>query len=304
MTLFDPERGRVIVPAPGDGRGAWAGAPGVWREGDDLFVAYRVRLPPPARGYELRIAAIQNDEARDLWRVGKDELAAESIERAALVRDGRDWRLYLSYVDARDRQWRIGLLESRDVDSFDARQIRAVLHPAGVGMAAVKDPWMRYVEGRWLMFVSCGRAADADGLHATGDALSTGLVRSESGLATSVDGAAWQWEGIVFSPSAGGWDRSTARLTTAVRDGDGWIGFYDGAGSLVENYEERCGSARSPDLRTWTRESVAGPAVGTRRGAGGVRYLDVTAAGDAVYEYTRGDGAHELRLVQGWGTGR
>jgi hypothetical protein len=101
----------------------------------------------------------------------------------------------------------------------------------------------------------------------------------------------------VFGPSRSGWDRATARLTTAVRDGGGWRAYYDGSGSLEENYEERCGVARSVDLRTWERVSARGPAVGTAVGAGGVRYLDVTDAGDVAYEYTRHDGSHELRAL-------
>jgi hypothetical protein len=299
---FDPERGTVIVPAPGDGPGSWAGAPGACRDGADLFVAYRLRRPPPLRGYELRIAAVRDGRAVDLWRAGKDDLGALSIERSALVRWRDRWRLYVSYVDGGDRRWRIGLLEAPRIDSFDARDVRAVLHPDDIGMSAVKDPWLRQVDGGWLMFVSCGRGSAAPGLHESGDALSTGIVRSETGLATSDDGVYWRWEGVVFSPSKTSWDRATARLTTAVRDADGWLGCYDGAGSVAENYEERCGLARSTDLRKWTRVSHGGPAIGTRTGPGGVRYTDVTEGGDTFYEHTRADGAHELRLLQREGT--
>jgi hypothetical protein len=43
--------------------------------------------------------------------------------------------------------------------------------------------------------------------------------------------------------------------------------------------------------------SVDGPSIGTTRGPGGVRYVDITSDGDVFYEYTRLDGAHELRLA-------
>jgi len=102
----------------------------------------------------------------------------------------------------------------------------------------------------------------------------------------------------VLLPSESGWDAFTARLSTAVRDGGGWLGLYDGSASLAENYEERCGLARSRDLRTWERVSLDGPAIGTARGAGGVRYVEITAGGDVFYEYTRPDGAHELRVTR------
>ena len=85
--------------------------------------------------------------------------------------------------------------------------------------------------------------------------------------------------------------------TSAVRDGDGWLGLYDGSASLAENYEERCGLAHSTDLRRWERVSLDGPAIGTARGAGGVRYVEISPSGDVFYEYTRPDGAHELRVT-------
>ena len=293
MTRFDPDRGQLFAAPPDEGRGSWAGAPGAFSDGDTLFVSYRLRRPQPTRGYELRIAAVRNGRLEDMWRMRKEEIGAESVERAALVRVGDRWRVYPSYVGA-DRKWRIGLIESSSIDGFDAREMRQVLHPDAVGMAAVKDPWLLREGERWLMFVSCGRAV-TDPFHGTGDALSTGAVRSESGLATSDDGIAWTWEGIVLATSPSGWDRSTSRLTAAMRDGSGWLGYYDGAASLAENYEERCGIVRSTDLRTWERASHDGPAVGTPRGPGGVRYVSATAGGDIFWEHTREDGSHELR---------
>ena len=294
---FDPERGVVLAPAPGSGPGNWAGAPGAWREGSELYVSYRLRRPHPLRGYELRVAEVRGVSLRPLVRIDKDALGAESIERGALVHERDEWRLYMSYVDRVDRKWRIAVLLARSVDGFDPRRGVMALHPDAVGMSAVKDPWLRRVDGRWLMFVSCGRAVDDRALHASGDALATGLVRSETALATSGDGVEFEWQGVVFSPSKAGWDRATARLTTAWREGDGWSAYYDGASSIAENYEERCGAARSVDLQRWERVSFDGPSVGTGHGAGGVRYVDVTEQGDVFYEFTRADGAHELRGI-------
>ena len=296
MIGFDPDRGQLFAVPPDEGRGSWAGAPGAFRDGDALFVSYRLRRPQPTRGYELRIAAMRNGRLEDVWRLRKEEIGAESVERAALVRVGDRWRVYPSYVGGEDRKWRIGFIESSSIDGFDARAMRPVLDPDAVGMAAVKDPWLVRERDRWLMFVSCGRAV-TDPFHGSGDALSTGAVRSESGLATSDDGIAWTWEGIVLGASPGGWDRSTSRLTAAVRDGSSWLGYYDGAASLAENYEERCGIVRSTDLRKWERASPDGPAVGTPRGPGGVRYVSATERGDIFWEHTREDGSHELRGI-------
>ena len=301
MTLFDPERGRPIVAPPCAGPGCWAGAPGSFRDGPDLYVVYRMRRPHPGRGYEVRIAASRDGQRFEtVWSAGKDRCDAASIERCALTRVAGMWRLYASFVRRTDRRWCIGLVEAPAVDAFDASATAIVLDPVDHGLAAVKDPWLRRVRGRWLMSVSCGMRPESEdaALHATGDVLSTGLTLSVSGLATSVDGRHWTWEGPTLWPSPSGWDRFTARLTTAVRDGDSWVGLYDGSASLAENYEERCGIARSRDLRQWERESTAGPSIGTASGAGGVRYVEINDAGDVFYEYTRPDGAHELRLAE------
>ena len=287
----------MLVAAPADGPGSWAGAPGAYRDGADLYVAYRLRRPHPLRGYELRIAAVVNGAIDDLWTLAKGDLRAESIERAALVRIDRTWRLYLSFVSEEDRQWRIGLIEARSIDAFDPRSVRTVLHPSDTGTLAVKDPWLVRERSRWRMFVSCGRRVEAPDVHARGDALSTGMTKSESGLAESDDGLTWSWRGIVFGASEDGWDRFTARLTSATRDRDGWLACYDGSASLDENYEERCGLARSGDLLTWQRVSTDGPAIGTTRGPGGVRYVALTEQGDIFFEHTRADGAHELRGI-------
>lgn len=300
MTLFDPERGRPIASPPCAGPGCWAGAPGAYVDGRDSYVVYRMRRPQPGRGYELRIAANRDGQQFEtVWSAAKERFGAESIERCALTRVGERWRLYVSFVRHDDRRWRIGLVEAHAVDAFDPATMTVVLDPTDLGLAAVKDPWLRREGDRWLMFVSYGTLPAQDtGLHASGDALSTGRTLSATGLATSADGRRWDWEGPVLLPSAAGWDAFTTRLSTVVRDGDSWLGLYDGSASLAENYEERCGLVRSDDLRDWERVSLDGPAIGTASGSGGVRYVEITEAGDVFYEYTRPDGAHDLRVAR------
>jgi hypothetical protein len=175
-----------------------------------------------------------------------------------------------------------------------------VLGPDMANAIAVKDPWLRRVGDRWWMFVSYGARPGGDErkLHASGDALSTGAVKSETGLAMSADGVRWKWEGGVLAAATEGWDTATARLTTAFRSGDGWIGLYDGASDISENYEERCGIAASADLRTWERLG-SGPAIGAAGGPGTVRYVESVVFWDRLlffFERTRVDGAHELCL--------
>src|ERR1700716_2385106 len=54
-----------------------------------------------------------------------------------------------------------------------------------------------------------------------------------------------------LAPVAKGWDKATARLTTAFRSRDEWVGLYDGASDISENYEETMREGeeqRSPDV--------------------------------------------------------
>jgi hypothetical protein len=223
------------------------------------------------------------------------------------VHADRRWRLYVSYVDGADGRWRIDLLEAEAPDRFEPARRIPILTAADIGAEGVKDPWICQVGGEWLMLASfaptpadlAGDAAGHARLHGTRDVYNTGLSKSLSGLATSDDGRTWRWAGAIFEPQEAGWDAYAARLNTAVWVPPLWIGYYDGSASVAENYEERCGLATSPDLRRWRRRSTASPAIGAARpGPGGVRYVEAVQGPGWVrfyYEWTRADGAHELR---------
>ncbi|MEK6206026.1 MAG: hypothetical protein AABM32_00120 [Chloroflexota bacterium] len=287
----------VVEGPPHGGSGHWAGAPGAFSNRDAVYLVYRLRWPRPRRGGELRIARGDGERFVTIWRATREDFASPSIERCAILHDGRTWRLYVSYVDGVDGRWRIDVIEAGSPDSFDPAARRPALDADMANAIAVKDPWLRRVGDRWWMFVSYGeRPANERQLHESGDALSTGAVKSETGLATSADGLRWQWEGRVFAAATKGWDKATARLSTAYRSGDEWVGLYDGASDISENYEERCGIARSADLRTWERLG-SGPAIGAAGGPGTVRYVESVVFGDRIlffFERTRADGAHEL----------
>jgi hypothetical protein len=295
---FDVGAAVVLEEPPGTGAGHWAGAPGAFADSDSIYLVYRLRWPRPRRGGELRIARGDGERFETIWRATREDFGSQSIERCAILRDDRRWRLYVSYVDDVDGRWRIDVIEAGTPDAFDPAARRLALSADVARAIAVKDPWLQRVGDRWWMFVSYGErpAGDDRQLHQSGDAMSTGAVKSETGLATSVDGLRWTWEGKVLAASTKGWDKSTARLTTAFRSGDEWIGLYDGASDISENYEERCGLARSGDRRSWERMGSA-PAVGAAGGPGTVRYVESVAFGERLlffYERTRTDGAHEL----------
>ncbi|MGW4966019.1 hypothetical protein ACWEPL_53120, partial [Nonomuraea sp. NPDC004186] len=86
---------------------------------------------------------------------------------------------------------------------------------------------------------------------------------------------------------------------SAVRfDGDRVVAFYDGRASAAENYEERTGIAAGTDPGALVALGEEPVAESPHRGRG-LRYLElVDLPGGGVrlyYEFTRPDGAHELR---------
>ncbi|MBC7237847.1 MAG: hypothetical protein H5T69_18550 [Chloroflexi bacterium] len=136
-------------------------------------------------------------------------------------------------------------------------------------------------------------------MHATADVYNTGLTLSSSGLAVSGDGRRFQWQGDVLAPRSGAWDAYASRLGCLVPTAQGWAGYYDGAASVEENYEERTGLVQSWDLHTFWRFSIDGPMIVSPHGSGGLRYIDAVVFDEQIYfyyEYCRPDGSHELRL--------
>ncbi|MEV4642671.1 hypothetical protein AB0J80_35545 [Actinoplanes sp. NPDC049548] len=77
------------------------------------------------------------------------ELGVTMVERAALVRAGSVWRLYVSCAGPGDRSWWIGLLEAPRPEDFRAAEPREITF--GGPLEAVKDPIVHWFE-------RCGRA--------------------------------------------------------------------------------------------------------------------------------------------------
>lgn len=320
--LFRPEDGEIVLQPEHDGQGYWVGAPGVlWDSVENCWwLTYRRRRPrgedPDGlgdRGYVGRVARSTDGlHFEDVWEVGRRAWHTPSMERFSLVRDGNAYRLYVSYVDSADNRWRIDLLEAPHPTRFDASALQHVLSADAVHSAAgeriegVKDPWVFRVGATWYMLVSYavahpGRSEERERLHQTADVYTTGLITAPTALATSSDGRRWQWKGRILDtgpPHA--WDSYQARLNSVVPLAGFWLGFYDGAESERENYEEHCGLAMSMDLRQWTRLTPDQPAIVTPHGSRSVRYVEAVLHDGALhcyYEYARADGAHDLRRL-------
>ena len=321
--VFRPEDGEVVLQPEHDGPGYWVGAPSVlWDSVEHCWwLTYRRRRPRGVdpdgrgdRGYVGRVARSTDGlHFDDVWEVHREAWHTPSMERFSLVRDAGVYRLYVSYVDAADNRWRIDLLEAPHPSRFDAAALQPVLtaeqirNSAGEQIEGVKDPWVFRVGTTWHMLISYAVAhpgsADEQVTRCTqsADVYTTGLVTAPTGLATSTDGRRWEWEGrILDTGPSHAWDRYQSRLNSVVPLAGFWLGFYDGAESERENYEEHCGLAMSTDLRRWTKLTTEQPAILAPHGTRSVRYVEaVLKDGDlhCYYEYARADGAHELRRL-------
>ncbi|MHB0876520.1 MAG: hypothetical protein ACYC5O_10820 [Anaerolineae bacterium] len=309
LPKFDPTSGQTVVEPTGQGSGYWVGAPSIYYDtGDRLFyLYYRVREPRPVRGKECRIGVSSDGVHFDtVWVATQAQIGTGSMERSCLTRtDEGMWRLYLSYVHPSDSRWRIDMIEAEKVEALDVTRRRTILTADDTDSEGVKDPWVAMMGPLHYMLASFATkpasvpAGEQGQLHATGDIYNTGVSKSSTGLAISEDGVHWQWQGEVFAPSASGWDCWASRLGSLVYVPPVWVGFYDGAAGVAENYEERCGLAVTTDLRHFYRVSTSGPAITSPHGSGSVRYVDGVHARGAYwfyYEFTRADGAHELRV--------
>jgi hypothetical protein len=87
----------VAVPAPGNGRGYWAGSASAVLDEDGTFlIAYRVRTGEQGRGFNVVARSEDGERFATIATVEQERFGAQSMEKPSLVRtdDGR-WRLYV-----------------------------------------------------------------------------------------------------------------------------------------------------------------------------------------------------------------
>jgi hypothetical protein len=282
------DRSVVVVEPPGDGEGYWAGAPSAVESEGWIYLAYRLRRPiGKGRGYAVAVARSRDGERfSTLTTIGKDEMDAESLERPALLRTPEGtWRLYLSCATTGTKHWRVEVLEADDPAEFDARNRRVVL--PGDAHTGVKDPVILHHDGIWHLWASCHPLAVAD----EADQMVTEY-------ATSDDGLEWTWHGTALGGRSGTWDGRGVRVSTVSFTPSTIVAAYDGRASAAENFEERTGIATGDDPRTLTALGSTPWAESPHHGRG-LRYLEHLPTSDGrhrlFYEFTRSDGAHELR---------
>jgi len=309
IPLFDPLKGETVVEPPGKGPGYWAGAPSAFYdyELDRFFLYYRLRRPRgKGRGYECRIAESPGGiHFKNVWALKKEKLSSPSIERAALFKtlDNR-YRLYISYVDGKTNQWRTDMMSANLPDKFSTKTLSKVFTADDIWAEAVKDPAVYLIGRKYYMFLSYATRAESykgvnrRKLHQTQDCFNTGMIVSETGLATSIDGVNFDWQGPILQRGTG-WDCYCCRLSTFLYRSPVFAAFYDGSRSVDENYEEKTGLVFSLDMKNWRKVSKKGPVVSSPYGSKSLRYMDALQVDGAIfysYEFARKDGSHELRM--------
>ncbi|MEO3810657.1 hypothetical protein ABGB17_16780 [Sphaerisporangium sp. B11E5] len=283
-----PDRSAIAISPQVAGDGHWAGAPSAVLSDGTIYLAYRLRRPiGEGRGYAVAVArSADGTNFESLLTIRREEMDAESLERPTLVHtpEGR-WRLYLSCATHGTKHWRVEVLEADDPAGFDPATRRTVL--AGDASVGVKDTVIVRHGGVWHLWASCHPLADPE----QADQMVTDY-------ATSLDGLDWTWQGTALRGRPGEWDSRGVRVSAVRFAGDRVVAFYDGRADAAENYEEKTGVAVGSGPGALTAIGTAPLAVSPHRG-GGLRYLDLVdlpGGGTRLYyEYTRADGAHELR---------
>ena len=311
LPLFQPQQGTTVRTPLDSGPGWWAGAPGALHDSElkRFFVCYRLRKPRElGRGAMFRIAESRDGIAfDDVWQGTRDDLDSPSVERNALVRlpDGR-FAFYISFVDPADGRWRIDVVTADHPSRFDLSTRQKVFSADDINGEGVKDPFVYHIGGVYHMIVSYAPHPEAmtdqvrDVMHATGDIYNTGTSKSCSGVATSLDGLVFTWEGDIMSPTGEGWDAYATRIGALVWTPPVFTAFYDGSHDVSQNYEERTGMAVTWDLRHYTKLTPDGPCLVSPHASGGLRYIDVLRVDGRLYYYyemARPDGSHDLRVA-------
>jgi hypothetical protein len=284
------EGSEVVVPAPADGPGNWAGAPSAVLWNGLVWLAYRVRRPlSSGRGVAVEVARSRDGvQFEPVARLHRETFGAESFERPQLVPlpDG-SWRLYLSCATPHSKHWWIEAVDALEPSRLPWGRRRVVF--PGNDRTAVKDPVVVRGAAGWQAWI-CRHPLDVPGAE----------DRMTTWLATSVNGLSWTWRGEVLRGRTGSWDARGARVT-AVLDTSPLRVLYDGRPTAEANWFETTGLAEDRDGDGVLRPVGEEPIARSPESDGALRYVCRVPMPDGrtrfYFEAARADGAHDLRTV-------
>ena len=274
----------LVVPAPGEGPGNWAGAASAVLHDGVFWLTWRNRRPlAEGRGVTVDVArSTDGVHFETVAEVHRDTFGCESLERPVLVPlpDGSGWRLYLSCATWNSKHWWVDSLTAATPEELPAGHRQVVL--PGDEAVAVKDPVVYAGPDGWEMWLCC-HPLDEPGHE---DRMTTRLL-------TSADGLAWADRGEVLAGRPGAWDERGARVTTRLPDG---TFLYDGRADAASNWFETTGVARWDGSRLVADGTV--PPIASPHSDGAFRYASAVALPDGrtrfYVEAARPDGAHDL----------
>lgn len=281
----------LVVPAPGDGPGNWAGAATAVLVDGVTWLAWRERRPlTEGRGVAVKVARSTDGVTFTVVaEVFREQFGAESLERPALVPlpEG-GWRLYVSCATPDSRHWWVDSLTAATPEELPHGERRVVL--PGDDRTGVKDPVITVTPDRgWQMWLCC-HPLEQPGHE---DRMSTRHL-------TSDDGLAWVDHGEVLAGRPDSWDSRGARVT-AVLSHEPLTVLYDGRPDADSNWFERTGVARWDGARLVPDDAVE--PIASPVGDGAFRYAVAVPQADGKIRYylevSREDGAHDLVTVLG-----
>ncbi|UDY22777.1 hypothetical protein [Nocardioides sp. Kera G14] len=290
--LPSAEGAEIVIPAPGEGPGNWAGAASAVLVDGVFWLTWRNRRPlAEGRGVTVDVArSTDGVNFETVAEVSRDRFHCESLERPVLVPlpadQGGGWRLYLSCATWGSKHWWVDSLTAATPEELPHGDRQVVL--PGDDELAVKDPVITVSPERgWEMWLCCHPLTDPG--HE--DRMTTRYL-------TSADGLAWIDGGEVLAGRPGEWDERGARVTTVLSHEPLTV-LYDGRADAASNWYETTG------LATWDGTRLAPdagvPPIASPVSDGAFRYASAVPLPDGrirfYVEAAREDGAHDLVTV-------
>ena len=278
------ERAEVVVSAPDEGPGNWAGGASCVLVNGVFWLAYRIRRPlNSGRGVGVVVAKSRDGvNFKPVCEVSREAFGAASLERPVILPTDLGWRLYLSCATPNSKHWWIDALDAERPEELSFGDRHVVL--AGDDQWAVKDPVIIRRANEWRMWVCCHPLTDPG--HED---------RMVTRYATSVDGLHWRNQGVALRGTPGAWDARGTRVTAILNENPLTV-LYDGRATAAENWFERTGLAREHD---GALIAAGGPPVAeSPHSDGSLRYVSAVTLPDGrtrfYFEAARRDGSHDL----------